>query len=358
MLKLIKNEVPVWAIDWVNTNYTASWYISLLDSVVVDWVAVDLTLVTDLHNQITVPTAPVTSITISFFLREERDIEAEGLVSMWDLIDWVYLEIGRKQYSNIYSKERIRDELNKTIKRIFNQSASNYRLQQYWFKGTNWLIVSPTWNTIDISTPASYNLDIEWAFLVWKWLFYTYFDYDGVKFTVSWDDLIDSYDRIIVWHRIPYWVDKPSEIYVDWFKYEYVDNRDFYVDSRWVYTIFKDYQGNQYLFLPYSTKEYTVVVKFVPDKDIKRFDEDTVDIPYEYTIVPIYEVVYRLLASREDERWQFYKSELVDLKRELKWYRAKANFKQRAKIWLAETYWVPNNRDIQQLPDWVYDEYI
>ncbi len=358
MLKLIKNEVPIGDIDWVNKNYTLSWFISEIEEVVVDSVVITTSWYTFLNNQISLASAPATSLTVSFFMREEREVEGNGQVTMGDLIDDVYLEIGRKQYSTIYPKERIRAELNKAIWRYSIEMASSSKLQTYWFKWINWMTVSPDGNTVDLSVEATYPLDVMGQFMVGKWLVYNYYDYDGTSFTVSGDDLIDSYDRIIIGNRIPYGVDKISEVYINDYKLEYIDFRDFYMDSVGVFTITRDYQWNSYLFTPYSTEEYTAVIKFIPDVSVKRFDEDVVNVPYQYTLVPVYEAAYRLLASREDERWQYYKQELVEAKKGYKAFLAKTTNKQRSKIGLAPTYWEYIKRNVQVLPSDIYDPYL
>jgi hypothetical protein len=53
-----------------------------------------------------------------------------------------------------------------------------------------------------------------------------------------------------------------------------------------------------------------MTVTFYPNTNLAKSENTYVDIPYEYTRVIVYDVVYRLLASREDERYFYYKSEL------------------------------------------------
>jgi hypothetical protein len=92
-------------------------------------------------------------------------------------------------------------------------------------------------------------------------------------------------------------------------KLEYIDSRDFYMDTADRFTIIKDYQGNEYLYLPFNSKTYTCVVKYIPDYAIATHDEDILNIPYRYTRAPVYDVTYRLLASREDDRWAYYEKQ-------------------------------------------------
>lgn len=337
MLRLNNNIVPTWLINWSNTIFQTSEYIGYITEVVVDWAVVtNFTFSADI---ITVPVAPVSSILISFFSREERDIEGNWELTMGDLIDWVYNEIWRKQYSKIYPKERIRRELNDTIGIMYDNIPEASRVQQYSFNWLNWLRVINQLNNI-ITPHTSYTMDIKWMFLAWENVLYTYYGYDWNTFTVMWD-LTKVWDYMNVWHRIPYWVSKVSEVYVNSQKLEYVDSRDFYIRSEGVFTIITDKEWNQYLFLPFSSREYTAVIKYVPDYAYTTTDEDILNIEKRYRRIFIYDVTYRLLASREDERWQFYKIELKELERKYRSHKANATRKTKMKvnIWERETQW-------------------
>lgn len=357
MLKLNTNVVPTWDIDSSNTQYVLPSYIGYITNVTVD--GSNVTAYTFLHDTVTVDVAPTTTITISYFSRQERDILGNGEVTMGDLIDEVYDEMGRKQYTKIYPKEKVRRDLNKTIGQIIDDVPERSRIQHYSFKGINWLKISAQWVTVNITTAASYPLDIEGSFLIWKWLYYNYFDYTWETFTVSWASLIWEDDRLIVWHKIPTGVERVSEVYVNWVKLEYTDSRDFYMDTRDRFTIIKDYQWQEYLYLPYSSTEYSCVVKFVPDYAITTVDEDILDIPYRYTRVFVYEVVYRLLASREDDRAPYYQNEFEKEYKKYKTYKAKATRKTKSKIWFAQTFGERNTMWYTEvLPNWIYDEYL
>ena len=357
MLKYDSNVVPSWDIDWTNKTFIMPNYIGYMVDVIVDWDSV--TWYTFLHDTVTLDVAPTTSITGSYFYRAERDIMWNWEVTMWDLIDEVYDEIWRRQYTKIYPKEKIRRDLNKTIWVYLDEMPERKQIQHYSFKWLNGLTVTIEWHTVDIERADSYNLDIEWVFFVWDWLFYEYFDYDGEVFTISWADLIDTWDEILVWHKIPYWVERVAEVYVDWVKLEFIDSRNFNMNTYWNYTIVKDYQWNEYIFLPYSDKEYSCVVKFVPDYAKTTVDEDILDIPYRYTRVFVYDVCYRLLASREDDRWQVYEKLKNEEKKIFKAYKSKTIRKSKNRIWFWKTYdWTSSVRYIDILPDDVYDEYI
>lgn len=242
---------------------------------------------------------------------------------------------------------------------LFDWINSRDRIQHYWFKWLNWLTVSIDEHTVDITRAESYNLPIEWSFLVGKWLYYNYFNYDNGVFTVNGTDLIEAYDKIIVWHRIPYWVDRISEVYVNGVKLDYLDSRDFYINTIDHYTVIKDYQWNSYLYLPFSDREYSVTVKYVPDGTIMTMDDDIVDIEYKYTRVVVYDIAYRLLASREDDRWKYYEAQLEKMEKKYKWYKARATKRTNRQIWIAPVFDFRTTRQLHDiLPDGVYDPYI
>jgi len=357
MLKLIENEIPSGVINWINKEFTTSWFIWYVTNVVVDWTEIT-SWYTYALNKLTLAIPATVSITISFFYREERVIMGNWEVTMWDLIEEVYDEIGRKQYSKVYPKEKIRRDLNKTMWIYIDEMNEKARMQTYSFKGLNWLKVSTDWHTVDLTKPEAYPLAIEWSFLVGKWIYYNYYDYDNWTFTVSWADLIDAWDRILVWHRIPYGVDKVANVQINGIPLDYIDSRDFYMETINHYTIITDYQWNDYLYLPYSEKLYTAVIKYVPDYSITTTDEDIINIPYKYTRVFVYDECYRLLASREDERWQIYEKLKNEEKQVYKAYEKSRTKWTRRKIRLASVYWEDDRRLVSDiLPAGVYDNY-
>jgi len=357
MLKLITDEVPSWAIDWTNKTFTLASYIWYITLVIIDGTIV--TGETFLHDTITVLNAPNTSITVSYFSREERQILGNWEVTMWMLIQDLYDEIGRSNVSKIYTKPRLRKEFNKTIWMMNDEAPEQSRLQHFSFQWINWLKVAVNWHTVNLTTKQTYWMPIQWSLMVWFGIYYNYFGYDGQSFTLSGADMIKSYDRIIVWTRIPYWINKIAEVYVNSVKLKYVDNREFYMDTVDHFTIIKDYEWNSYLYLPYNSKLYTCVVKFVPDYTLTTLDEDIIDIPYKYTRAFIYDIAYRILASREDDRWQYYKKQALEETKKYKRYMWKWTAKTKWTIWLANVFEEREARRMSDfLPSWVYDPYI
>jgi len=369
MLKLNKNIVPTWAINWVNKTYVLPEYIWYIQTIVVDWaVAEEHTFE---HDTVELTSAPSSSITISYFSREQRDVTWNWEVTMWDLIDDVYDEIGRKQISKVYNRERVQKELNKTIGVIMDDVPERSRIQNYSFSEINWIKINRTDNTNNISVESSYPLDIEGSFLVaestssflWtnKWTYYNYFNFDWTKFDVVDNTLVSDTWLVdaIVGHKLGAWIEKISTVYVEGQEYQYVDNRDFTMTSRGVFTTMKDYEWNSYLYLPWNDKTTTTVVKFLPDYAKVNNDEDVLNIEYRYTRVFIYWVIYRILASREDDRWQYYKNEFTEELKKYRGYKAKNVRKSKSRIGFGSTYdrtstWVVYN----PIPTDVYDQYL
>lgn len=355
MLKLIRNEIPTWTIDWTNKAFTVSGIISHIDIITVDWIELESGYKFS-ADEITLDVAPTSTIVVSFFKREELDVLWDGTVTIWDLVNDIYDEIGRKQYSRIYPKERIIREINKTIGVLFDITNSRERIQHYSLRWINGLTVTTEWNTVDLTTPETYNLDITWTFLVDTWVYYDYYNYDGTKFTVAWADMIDDYDKINIGHRIPYGVDRIAELWLNGVKLEPIDPREFNFSHYDKYTTMRDSQGNRYIFLPWSDKEYDCVVKFVPDHRIMLFDDDIVNLEYKYTRVVVYDICYRLLSSRDDDRWERYKRFLEEEKIIYKAYKAKQVDRQRSKIWIAPVY-ENTKKFVNIMPEGIYDQY-
>lgn len=358
MLKYKANETLTWTIDGVNDEFVSDNYIALVDSIIVDWLAV--TAYTIDRYSITLDVAPVTSIVLNHFYREELDIVWNWLVEFWDITQEIYDELWRSELSKVYKKERVESMINKSLKRIINKSPEKSKIQHYALKWLNGMKVESV-TSDSLWGSAIQWVDVEWAMLVWDNIYLPYTDYDGSTFTTQLQDVVDVGDQVIVGHRIPYWVQKVSEIYVDWYKLEYVDSRDFCMTSIESYTIIRGKDGNEYLFLPYSETEYTLSVKYVPDQKIMVNETDIVDIESEYTTVIAYDVLYRLTGSREDERSNYWYRELywdwgrnAWLLTEYRSFKANQLKKNRARIGFASPYQRKPTRTTDEIPNGLY----
>ena len=311
MLKYKANETLTGNIDGVNKIYISDNFIAKVDSIIVDWVALSEWDYSVDRYTLTLNTAPTTSVILNDFYREELDIIWDWLVEFGDIIKEVYEELWRNELSKVYTKNRVISMINKSIKRITNKTSEKASVQHYALEWLNWFKISNltaswmNWSNIQ-------GVWVEWAMLAWDSVYVPYTSYDWTSFdAILWvDTILKNWDKAIVGHRIPYGVQKPTSILVNNTPLDFIDNQLFTTNSVWVWTIIKGKDGSNYIFLPYSETSYTLVVKYVPDRDFLINETDIVDIPYEYTTTIVYDVLYRLLLSREDDRMQWYKTML------------------------------------------------
>lgn len=349
MLKLKQNVVPTWTIDGTNKIFKVDEIIWAIQSIYVDWV-----LVTGYDFDalsITLEIAPASTIIVNYFYREVSAIEWNGSVTLWDLKDGFYKKIGRvnadwtvpQNLNKIYPENYVKAELRKSYKRIINKSPEKTRIQQYAIKWTNWYKVLDGTSNNAITFEQSLTQEIEGMFLVGKGVAYDYYGLTDNVFQVKDVDVSEIGDKVIVWHRIPYGVQKVSSVRVDSVELDYVDERDFGLDTSMHYTIIKDWQGNRYLFLPYEEEIRTTIVKYVADSSDISDDNDIIDIPEEYQDVIVYDTTYRLLMDKEDERWMWIKNELWTGRKEWLLFEYQSFIKSETKntrsvIGLASTY--------------------
>jgi hypothetical protein len=64
--------------------------------------------------------------------------------------------------------------------------------------------------------------------------------------------------------------------------------------------------------LPYITKDDVVTVKYFPEEGILVNDSDIINFEYEYMEVLSNYVTYKMLMSREDDRWANYKKDYLE----------------------------------------------
>lgn len=348
MLKLIQNEIPTWAIDSSNVEYDTENIIGTIQSVYVDWALV--TAYTSNILTIILEVAPVSTIVVNYFYREVSAIRWTWEITLWNLKDDFYRKIGRlnenwtipTNLNKLYPEDYVKEQLRKTIKRIWNKTPNRTRLQQYSFLSTNWYQVDDTTTDYIITFKEKLTEEINWVFLTDKWALYEYYDLVWNTFHTADIDVTSAWDKIIVWHRLPYWVKKVSSVQIDWDWYVYKDERQFDFAEEWYYTTMKDFQWNEYLFLPYSATEKTYTIKYTPNLGDISDDNDILDIPDEYTDLFVYDVAYKLLRDKEDERWAWLKEEIWTGKRQWLLYEYQSHMKSnidkpRAQIGFAKT---------------------
>lgn len=319
MLKLINNYVPTWTIDGANKEFKTDKIISSIESIVVDWVNIDSAYSwnwTDIT--ISVDVAPVNTIVITYFYRDVNPIRWNWMVTLWTLRDQFYKKIGRlnengsipTNLNRIYPEAYVKTELRKSLKRITNKSPEANRLQQYTTMLTTGSTIIDTTSDNVITLEETLTNDIAGMFYVWAWVAYDYYSLVDGKYQVKGADISEIGDKLLIWSKIPYGVQKISEIRIEGVIIDWMDEREFHMGATANYTIIKDWQGNSYIFLPYSEKSKVVTINFIPDMNWFSEDEDVINIEEEYTDVIVYDTAYRLMRDKEDERWIWFKDEL------------------------------------------------
>jgi len=318
MLKLIQWVIPVWAINWANLNYTVDKIIWAVQSIYVDGVLLDSSWFTFNEFQLTLVVAPTISIVTNIFYREVNAVRWNWEVTLWDLKDDFYRKVGRinldgsvpLNISRLYPSDYVKSELVKSIKRYSNVSPKRTKIQQYSLSSKNWLTITDL--TIDniVTFEERITDDIEWLLMIDWGVTYEYYASTWTTFNTADINIWEVGDKLIVWYRIPYGVDKVTDLKVGWLTFDYIEETDFNMDVENKYTIIKDFQWNEYLFLPYSETARIHTVKYVPTAWIMSNDNDIIDIPSEYTDLFVYDTAYKLLRDKEDERWAWLKDEI------------------------------------------------
>ena len=350
MLKLIKWEVPTWTIDWVNKEFKTSNIIWGIIKITVDWV--ETTSYNYYGIQINLDVAPASSIVIDeYFARALPAIKWTWELTLSTLVSSFYSKIGRvnidwtipANISKLYPQNEVKKEIRHSVKRITNKSPSNNRIQQYTTQYLwGYKVIGINSENV-ITLEQSLENDISGSFMIENGTVYDFYNVVDNKYQVRDADITEIWDRVIIGHKIPTWVQKISSIYVN--GTEMLPSNELSFNIYWdKFTIITDFQGQRYIFLPYMDKVITVVVKYIPDLNWIYDDDDIINFPEEYSDVIVYDVAYRMLMSREDGRWMSIKQELWDGTIRTKWilyeYQSfiKSNIQRgKNKIWFAKT---------------------
>lgn len=349
MLKLLKSQIPEWVINWTNVTFTLDRIIWNILSIYVDWEETKGYNIE--NNRIILDVAPNTSVEVNYFYREVAGIQWDGTVTLWDLKMAFYSKIGRvnadwsvpQNINKLYPEDYVKEQLRKSYKRIVNKWPEKLRIQQYTTRWINWYRVSWTNSENSISFDDSLNEEIEGMFFVWDGVAYDYYRIEDWVFQVKNIDISEVWDKVIIGSKVPFWVQKISGVYSSGVELDYLDEREFNMNTEWFYTIVKDWQGRKYIILPYSEDEKITVVKYIAEVWHMSDEDDIIDIVEEYSDVIVYDTAYRLLMDKEDERWMTIKAELWNWKKEWLLYEYQAfvkseTKKSRIKIWITPTF--------------------
>lgn len=347
MLKLIKGVVPTGTINWENKVFTVDVIIWAIQTVYIDGVASEATFD---KNTIEVESAPSSFISLDLFQRDVEAVEWDGMTTLWGLKIGFYRRAGRlnedfsvpTNMNRIYPEAFVKEELRKSLKRITNRSPEKERIQQYTTMAINSFTVSGKSGDDTIEFADSLNSPIIGMFMLGNGVTYDYYNLIDNTFQVKDADVAQVGDKVVIGSKIPSGVQKVSAVYINGSELDYEDERTWSSASK-KYTIIKDWQGNRYIFSPYSEDVDIMVVKYIPDHTFISDDNDVVDIPEEYSDVVVYDTLWRLLRDKEDDRWASFKDDLWNGKQQGLLYEYQSFIKSSVektslRIGLAKTY--------------------
>jgi len=104
---------------------------------------------------------------------------------------------------------------------------------------------------------------------------------------------------------------------------EYADVREYSINYSY-YTIIKQANGDEYIFLPITNREDVVTVKYQPNYNEYTADADLVNIESEYFELLSYYALAQVFKYREDDRWQIAEKDYKDMLKEWKSYKSRA----------------------------------
>lgn len=326
MSKYEFDEIPSWAVDWVNKIFTLIYEIERIEEVYIWWAAYRNFSFS--WKNIILQDAPPAgkAISVDYFWADAPQPIISTDVSLWEVILDVYEKIGQKRENNkVYLESQVKKWIVEWLKRIKNGKAFKDDIQQYSFNCSANLTAA--WELMDWITiweNISY-VPSSWYWMIANSWIFKYNNYIGWKLYWSIQFNYKSWSKVLVAYRLPQVVNKVSEVLIDWFPLEYRDMREYGINMNY-YTIMKMDDWNQYLFLPYMAFSKIITVKYSPVTNRASLDGELLDIEREYYEVLSYYTLWKLYEDREDDRadrmmrrynelltdYRVYKSKAVD----------------------------------------------
>lgn len=326
-MQYIYNEIPSWVVNWVNKIFTVINNIGDIEEVFIWGVA--YRNLSFLWNVITLVEAPPlwSAITVDYFLEELNPPLIEWTVTLWTIINDCYSKIGQDRIKNgqanrTYPEAQIKLQIVSWLQRIKNLRTYKDRIMTYSFNKAN-EFAAIWYEAAFVKIGTQSHVPSSWVYVLNKSTVVEYPTYTG--WNLNWIPWVvyQSWAEVRVGYRVPSWVKKISEIFINWQPLEYKDYREYSFNSWYYYTILHS-SNNSYIILPRTWKEDLVAVRYVAKLDDAALDADIVDIEYEYFELLSYYALYRLFQIREDERWQIMEKEYRDLLSQYKSYKSRA----------------------------------
>ena len=266
------------------------------------------------------------SPSIDYFVEDLSPVMPDWSYTFWELIDDVYMEIGQDRESGTYLVDWIKRKLNQILKQTKNDKIYNNAIRTYSFncsKSTTVSEYSPSY--INVGTlnyiPSSSIIHLNGNLI-------EYTNYTDWKLLWMANYVYKTGDIVQIGYKLPEWIKNLSEVKIWGYKVEYTDIRN----HLWNEYQIVHYKDARYLMLPYITKDDVVTVKYFPEEGILVNDSDIINFEYEYMEVLSNYVTYKMLMSREDDRWANYKKDYLESLKRWKWYKSRTTSSTRQKI--------------------------
>lgn len=318
---LIYDEALSGEVNWVNKTFTTVYPIDKVDELRVS--SIPYTNFTVNGRYVILNDAPIVSQwapRIDYYREDSNVWTIDSWVTMEQLRSSIYTRLGQTITSLQYPKELVDEYIREWVGRVSKLKRDKRKRSVFTFhKAADWLIASVTWSNINIWTTSKF-LPSQWNAVVdgWNYINYAYKTATDIQW-ISWLSVEDiEWKAIVFGYRLPHWVDKISEVFLDWFKLTPSDFAEYraHVDSD------KFCVHNGYLFIPKSFTDGRVVTVVYYALHVYDYDDnDIIDFDWDYIPVIKSYVLYNVYKDREDDRfineYNAYKEILKEYKREL-----------------------------------------
>lgn len=320
-VNLIYDEILSWDVDWINTIFYSVYPIDKIDELRIDWIVYNnFTFNWRIVTLAVAPTITVGSPHIDYYRKDVELATIDSWVTLSQLRSSIYTRLGQQITSLQFPKELADEYISEWVTRISKMKRDRAKRWIFSFhKSYDWFIKWNTWNSIDVGTTSKY-LPAKGIAIVGNW--------DVVYYSLKTTSTISSISWLetdtLNWVKIQYGyklsknIEKISEVFIDWFKLtpsdfaEYRHTKD--TDKYCVY--------NWYLFLPYSTIDWSVITCVYLARNTSEYDDSSI-IDFDWDYLPVVKsfVLWNMYKDREDDRfnneYSNYKQILKEYKREL-----------------------------------------
>lgn len=328
----IYNEVLSWVIDGINREFTTLNEIDRIEEVYLGWAAYrDVGFAWTVVTFAIAPPVWASQPTIDYFSTEPDVPSIESVVTLWDVIADTYDIIWVEETSNVHLERMVKRYIDKGIQKIKNLKYYKDRILTYSFNKAE-DSEAGEYSATGVNITEKDYVPANGVYLLRDSVIVEYSTYtDGILNGSPWV-VYKKWDDVVLWYKIPSTIKKISEVIIDGVAIEPKDIRDYKINQEY-FCIYHHSDGERYLFLPYTTEDKVVTVKYIPVYTSLDLDSDLVDIEYEYSELLSLYAAYKLLLYREDDRWQAIKKEYLEFLRDYKSYksRATANINNRLK---------------------------